>query len=276
MTQTDIPAGLRLCRASGWNQLESDWRCFLDLSPQGCRVVEHEDRVVGTVTTLRFEERFSWISMLLVDPEMRHRGIGSMLLGEALRLLDDVPTVRLDATPAGKLVYDKFGFVDEYRLVRMRAQALSPTSQTTSGVRSMTDADLRRLIELDREVFGAYRGTILRHQFGSAPEYAFVAESAAGEFRGYALGRHGFNAEHIGPLAAADDTVARSLVSACLSNCGSRPFLLDAPQHTEAWTLWLKSLGFVEERPFIRMFRGPNTYPGLPLHQFAITGPEFG
>ena len=274
MAQSDIPAGLRLCRASGWNQIESDWRCFLDLSPHGCRVVEHEGCVFGTVTTLRFQDRFSWISMLLVDPEMRHRGIGSMLLGEALRLLNDVPTVRLDATPAGKLVYDKFGFVDEYRLVRMRA--LHPKSQVVSAVRSMTDSDLSRVIELDREVFGAYRGTIIRHLYGGAPEYAFVAESAGGEFRGYALGRHGFTAEHIGPLAAPDDAVARSLVSACLSNSGSRPCLLDAPQHSEAWTGWLKSLGFVEERPFIRMFRGPNSYPGLPGHQFAITGPEFG
>src|SRR6185503_16121075 len=172
MAQTDIPAGLRLCRASGWNQTESDWRCFLDFNPQGCRVVEAEGRVVGTVTTLRFEARFGWISMLLVEPEMRHRGIGSMLLGEALRLLNDIPTVRLDATPAGKLVYDKFGFVEEYRLVRMRA--LSPKSTTRSGVHLMTDSDLPRVLEFDREVFGADRGAILRHLYGSAPEYAFV------------------------------------------------------------------------------------------------------
>src|SRR6266581_4104988 len=130
MTSDDIAAGLRLCRASGWNQLESDWRCFLELNPEGCRVVESDSaesdnaefgrvesdrRVAGTVATLRYEEKFSWVSMLLVDPEMRHRGIGSLLLGEALRLLEDMETIRLDATPAGKLVYDKFGFVDEYR-----------------------------------------------------------------------------------------------------------------------------------------------------------------
>src|SRR2546425_6654350 len=119
MAPSDIPAGLRLCRASGWNQLESDWRCFLELNPEGCRVVECNsgecaNGVAGTVATLRYEEKFSWVSMLLVDPGMRHRGIGSLLLGEALRLLADMETIRLDATPAGKLVYDKFGFVDEY------------------------------------------------------------------------------------------------------------------------------------------------------------------
>ena len=29
MTEEDIPAGMGLCRAAGWNQLEEDWRVFL-------------------------------------------------------------------------------------------------------------------------------------------------------------------------------------------------------------------------------------------------------
>ena len=50
MTPEDVGAGLRLCRASGWNQLESDWDLFLTLSPAGCRVAEKNGRVVGTVS----------------------------------------------------------------------------------------------------------------------------------------------------------------------------------------------------------------------------------
>ena len=110
MTTADIPAGLRLCRAAGWNQLESDWLCFLESSPGGCAVAEGHNGVAGTVATLRYEQKFSWISMLLVDPGMRHRGVGSLLLCEALRILEDMETVRLDATPAGKMVYDKFEY----------------------------------------------------------------------------------------------------------------------------------------------------------------------
>ena len=30
MTMEDIAGGLRLCHASGWNQLEEDWRLFMD------------------------------------------------------------------------------------------------------------------------------------------------------------------------------------------------------------------------------------------------------
>src|SRR6266567_5842191 len=124
MAVEDIEAGLRLCRASGWNQLEADWRCFLRANPAGCRVAIEEGEVSGTVTTLRFEDRFSWISMLLVAPERRGRGFGTALLLEALRVLEDMRCVRLDATPAGKVVYDRCGFHDEYPLVRMRAESV--------------------------------------------------------------------------------------------------------------------------------------------------------
>jgi len=273
MIDADIEAGLRLCRASGWNQLEADWRCFLETGPRGCRVAVCEDRVVGTVATLNYEGRFGWISMLLVDPQWRGRGIGTRLLEDARHILSDVPTARLDATPAGKLVYDKAGFQDEYPLVRMRAAA--PATDAHRAVRAVEDADWTRLLAWDRLVFGADRGAILHRLHRSAPEYAFVAEGGS-EIRGYLFGRHGFLAEHLGPLVALDAATARALVSACIEPSKQRPFLIDAPRHTVEWNRWLESCGFREERPFIRMFHGPNLYPGRPGQVFAIAGPELG
>ena len=62
MLETDIEAGLRLCRASGWNQLEADWRTFLESRPGGCRAVvcqepacdeaAGDDRVIGTAAII--------------------------------------------------------------------------------------------------------------------------------------------------------------------------------------------------------------------------------
>src|SRR5215813_8164810 len=119
MSRADVAAGLGLCRASRWNQLSRDWECFLKLSPRGCRVAVKEDRVIGTVATVSYQDRFSWIGMVMVDPAERRQGIGSQLLREALGLLGDRAPVRLDATPAGREVYLKLDFVDEYGLSRM-------------------------------------------------------------------------------------------------------------------------------------------------------------
>jgi len=265
----DIEAGLRLCRAAGWNQLDGDWRVFLRSNPAGCRVAVEDGEVVGTVTTMRFDDRFSWISMLLVDPAYRGRGIGTALLTEALRVLEDMPCVRLDASPAGKAVYERSGFATEYGLVRMRALAVTPGR--SDGVRPMEERDIEAVDDLDLEAFGARRRMVLNHLRSSAPEYAFVAE-VKGEIAGYVVGRRGFLAPQIGPVVARDARMAAALVSAC----GGSGSVIDVPEDDAEWLRWLEAAGFRRERPFTRMFLGDVPEFGQPKLQFAIAGPEFG
>ena len=262
MAAEDIEVGLRFCRASGWNQLEADWRCFLRANPAGCRVAVEEGEVAGTVTTLGFEDRFSWISMLLVPPERRGRGIGTALLMEALRVLEDMRCVRLDATPAGKAVYDRYGFRDEYPLVRMRAETV--TTGAAEGVRRMEEGDLPAVERLDRDVFGAERRVVLDHL---RTQYAFVAE-ADGEIAGFALGRNGFRTPQVGPVVARDERMAKALIGAFRASC-----VIDVPERNAAW---LEGMGFRRERTFMRMYRGDAPEGGRLEWQFAIAGPEFG
>ncbi len=119
MKPYDIDAGLALCRAAGWNQLARDWEIFLHLSPYDCCVATRDDKVVGTVAIIRYQNFFSWIGMVLVDPDCHRQGIGMQLLKEALQILHNEETIKLDATPAGREVYLKLNFVDEYHLARM-------------------------------------------------------------------------------------------------------------------------------------------------------------
>ncbi len=276
MLPADIAAGLELCRASRWNQLSRDWECFLKLSPAGCRVAVKDDRVIGTVATVRYQDRFSWIGMVLVDPAERRQGIGTQLLLEAFDILSDQATIRLDATPAGREVYLKLDFVDEYRLSRMETVVSDHIARDENdAARPMAESDLPVVFEMDRQVFGADRRVMLEWMLAGAPEYGWVI-TRDGEVAGYTFGRHGFKFEHLGPVVAEDREVARQLVSACLSRQPGRPFILDASRSDPEWTRWLESVGFKEQRPFIRMFRGENRYPGLPEKQFAILGPEFG
>ncbi len=276
MRAADIDAGLRLCRASGWNQTRRDWELFLRLSPQGCRVVVQDDQVIGTVATVNYENRFSWIAMVLVDPAARGKGIGSLLMNEALTVLQEGRSIRLDATPAGQPVYRQLGFIDEYSLSRMEI-AVAPANLITQGklARPMTRADLPAIFSFDRAAFGADRGALLEWLLAGAPEFAWVNEEG-GQITGYCFGRHGHNAEHLGPVIAHDQPTARELVSACLRQQAGTPFYLDATHHAADWRAWLAAIGFREQRPFLRMYRGANAFPGWPEKQFGITGPEFG
>ena len=139
----------------------------------------------------------------------------------------------------------------------------------------MTRDDLPAVAIFDRQVFGADRRLTLEWMFDGAPEYAWVIEER-GQIAGYMFGRRGFNFEHMGPVVAHDQQTARSLVSACLNRPAGKPFILDASHCETGWRSWLESIGFREQRPFIRMFYRDNPYPGMPPKQFGILGPEFG
>lgn len=276
MGSDDIPAGLRLCRLARWNQTARDWELFLALNPGGCRVAVRDGRVIGTVATVRYEDRFSWIGMVLVDPDERGQGIGSRLMSEAIECLSGMPSIRLDATPAGHPVYLRLGFIDEYRLSRMEATINEgATPGDCSPARRMRRVDLPLIAGYDREVFGADRRKILEWMLEGAPEYAWVIEEQ-GKLTGFSFGRHGHNFEHLGPVVARDRHAARMLVSACLDQAAGKRIILDAPRHDTEWIAWLQSAGFTEQRPFIRMFYRGNPFPGRPENLFAILGPEFG
>ncbi|MEO8416693.1 MAG: GNAT family N-acetyltransferase [Ginsengibacter sp.] len=274
MTDSDIAAGLALCGAAGWNQLARDWKILLHLSPGDCRVATVNDKVIGTVTTLRYEKYFSWIGMVLVDPAYRGRGTGRQLLDEALQVLQHEETIKLDATQAGRELYLKLNFVDEYHLSRMTtiAPAKSPS---VSAARPVHKKDMDTIANFDNQIFGADRQSLLEWMLTGAPELAFVLEDNK-VIRGYCLGRHGHNFTQVGPVVAGNYEVAKELVAAALFNCIDQPVILDAMHFDPEWIGWLCSIGFAEQRSLIRMYRGSNRFPGLPEKQFAILGPEFG
>lgn len=274
MQSSEIEAGLAFCRAANWNQLRRDWELLLELSPDGCRIALHENQIVGTVTAVRYGGRFGWIGMMLVSPTLRRLGIGTQLMQQAFDLLQTEETVKLDATPVGRELYLTLDFIDEYRLSRM-ATIVSGAGLLDSSARLMVAEDLPKLRAMDGEVFGADRHRLLEAIRADAPEYAWVVDSADG-IRGYCLGRHGHNYEHLGPVIATERETAQQLVSACLREQIGKQFLLDASLWDEEWLRWLAAIGFVEQRPFYRMYRGANRFPGKPQNQFAILGPEFG
>lgn len=275
MTPDDIQAGLALCRSAGWNQVARDWELFLLMSPDGSRVGTDENgKIVGTVTTICYEDYFSWIGMVLVDPARKRQGIGTQLLHEALKILRKEQTVKLDATPAGREVYLKLNFIDEYSLSRMYIKAVSPEKLPASGARAIQESDFPTLVKSDSEVFGANRKEVLEWIWKSAPEFAYIIEENK-EISGYCFGRNGYNYIHIGPIVAKDMDHAIQVVSAALHNCGNSPIIIDV-NHDSNWLQWLSSIGFTEQRQFTRMYRGSNTWPGIPHKQFAILGPEFG
>lgn len=274
LREADIPAGVALCRASRWNQTAREWELVLHLAPGGAIAADRDGTVVGTAVTVPYDPGVGWVALVLVDPAERGRGIGRALLNEALSRAPAGHALRLDATPAGRRLYATLGFRDEFGLARLRRQDVARAAAPAT-VAPLDAHDWAEIAALDRRVFGADRRAVLEWCWHGAPELAWMSR-AGGHIDGFALGRHGHDTEHVGPIVAAAADVACDLAAACLSRVTRPAVSIDVPDTQDVFRRWLCANGFEVERPFTRMIRGALGEPGLPAQVFAVVGPEFG
>lgn len=272
MTPDDVPGGMRLKEIAGWNQTRGDWERFLSASPEGCFVAEIEGTVVGTATTICYEGRFAWIGMVLVDPAYRSRGIGTKLLERSITYLDScgIPSMKLDATPLGKPLYQKLGFVTEYEIERWQ-RPRTPSAGPVDLASRVTN----EMLDQDHEIFGSDRSAVLRSIGRENPEFVLQCRSQ-GKLSGYCLGRRGALADHLGPWIARDEAAACTLLDKFLMRSRAARIFVDGVK-SNPWAIrLLRERGFQFSRSLTRMYRGTNDFPGRPELQCAIVGPEFG
>ena len=280
MTSADIPAGMRLKELAGWNQTEADWQRFLDASKEGCFVAEIDGTVCGTAATISFEGRFAWVGMVLVDPAHRGHGIGTRLLHEAIAYLDAarITAIKLDATPAGKPIYERLGFQTEYEIERWvlrRPAEVHAAKPAPSAEQVIPPPLVERVIKSDREVFGANRSALLRSIHNDNPQLTDGLWNA-GAVEAYSFGRRGSFADHLGPWVAVNEESARRMLEQFLSRSSREAVVVDCSMIRPFTKRLLQEFGFTHSRPLTRMYRGMNRFPGRPDLLCAILGPEFG
>jgi ribosomal protein S18 acetylase RimI-like enzyme len=280
----DVAAAQRLRELAGWNQTDQDWLNLLSFEPNGCFVAEMDGRVIGSATSTRYIPNsgagsFGWIGMVLVDPEYRRHGIGSTLLKRCIQYLKDcgVETVKLDATPMGKLVYEKLGFRDEYNIERWEGVATksSATRLQNYTIAKLTPEELDELEAFDAPIFGARRRAVLEAWLRGWPECAIVARKN-GRIAGYALARRGSKFQQVGPVCAEREELCLALLSNVLDRLAGQPVIVDFVTSNAFAKPTGQMLGLKAQRPLLRMAFGPNTSPGQPSKVLAICCPELG
>jgi GNAT superfamily N-acetyltransferase len=271
LTAADIEGGFALSADAGWNQVPADWHLMLDHG-EGIAVTTANGQLAATALTHGFGP-IGWISMVLVARAYRRRGIATDLIARCVDILQKKGIAPgLDATEAGRLVYEPLGFRPIYALTRREVSRAQPGGATVGSVRPATSDDLARIIAYDARVFGLDRAHILRHLQTRAPALAHVAESQ-GALRGFVLGRDGRRATQIGPLMADDAETAIGLARAALGDVEG-PTYIDSLDGQRAFNEYLTSCGFSVQRGFTRMVVGRDQPFDDPRRTFAIAGPE--
>jgi GNAT superfamily N-acetyltransferase len=285
MKPGDVPSAMELSAAASWNQTPDDWLRILQLSPQGCRLIEDAGRIVATVSLISFGNRLAWIGMVLTRAEYRRQGLAKRLMNDAIASAErnGIRTMKLDATDAGRPLYESLGFVVESTVERWARDAgeLAPAREHSSEVAGRGPSRNEHLpdglFSLDEQAFGADRKALLESLSASDKRIATT--------NGYLLMRPGRTAHYLGPCVATSEAVARKLIAACLEDSIVSGKEHEAPQsHAWFWDLLpanpgaarcAREFGFTHRRKLWRMRRGEAIENNDTL-VYAIAGFELG
>jgi GNAT superfamily N-acetyltransferase len=188
MSGRDVSEAMELSRGAGWNQTPEDWRALLELEPEGCLGLACDGRLAATTTLFCHDRRLAWIGMVLTRAEYQRRGYARRLMERALELAEarGIGTVKLDATDAGRHLYETLGFRAEQVIERWAGAGAPPEAGLGPG------GPPRAFMEqLDQEAFGADRSRFLR--------LLAKRKAAMGAQDAFLMWRPGYRASYIGP-----------------------------------------------------------------------------
>lgn len=276
MQDRDLVSACGLSAAEGWNQTEMDWRFLISGRQNVCLVAEEDGKIAGTATALVHPPGLAWIGMVLVDKQMRGKGIGRMLMSHIINRLNHLESIKLDATPAGLPLYRKLGFIEEYNLYRMTNAAFTGISESSPGCAEKIDkANIASVLQSDRIIFGSDRSTLLNYLLENKPGNAFAVFNS-GKTEAYIFGRTGMKYSYIGPACGVKSDPVKQIIEKVMVSNSGKPMALDIHEDKHDLIRWLESYGFEIQRSFTRMHLKGNNYPGEPECQYLISGPEFG
>ena len=274
----DIKGSMKLSTAEGWNQTENDWKFLIENPRNTCIVAEYSNAIIGTITAMNYSNKLAWIGMVLVDKEFRGQGVSASLLTAVLKKLSSFRSVKLDATPAGQNIYKKFGFMDEFEILRMTNLAIADvTVEMDKNIlpEPVSSNDVKNISDFDQHIFGVNRSSLIKYLLSEYPQKAWMFKRN-NLITGIALGRTGNKYHHIGPVFAANIDDAKKLIASAVNELNHQPIVVDVLFDKKDLISWLHENGFTIQRKFVRMYKGKNLFPGDIGNQYLICGPEFG
>ncbi|WP_116138117.1 GNAT family N-acetyltransferase [Trinickia diaoshuihuensis] len=256
----DIEAAHELTVELKWPHRAEDWQFVAELG-MGFAAVRG-GQLAGTALCWQHDERTASIGMVIVSPAMQGLGIGRRLTELALAQVENSATV-LHATPAGRPLYEKLGFVPIGMLDQHQGQALQPPLAQLPArerLRPLGVNDLPRLIELATRASGLGRANVIAKLFECADGIGLDRD---GELIGFALLRRFGRGRAIGPVVAPPDVEqvrAKALIGHWLALNPGTFIRIDVPS-ASGLTGWLESQGLQRVDTVVRMARHAERLP---------------
>jgi GNAT superfamily N-acetyltransferase len=250
-----------LVRAYGFGSRRAELEMYFRAQPDGWFVLEDRGEIVAVAGAIAYGH-FCWVGLVATDPGRQRQGLATTISRHCVEWarVRGCATIALDASGAGRPVYERLGFQAVGGTAELSLPPEIPDASGSTSVRRASREGIDALLGLDRRIFGADRGRLLRDLSRQDDARCYVAE-ISGEVRGYLFARKRL----LGPGCAVDEASARELVRAALadriaSGVDGRPHLL-LPIESRYRDLLL-GLGLRIERRLAHMRLGDSVLPG--------------
>jgi len=246
----------------GWSDILPNIQFYIQSSFCHPVKIVIDGQIAGIGAAIVFHHT-GWMAHIIVKPEYRNRGFGSMMVKELLRILEreNVETCSLIATELGKPVYLKAGFRQIAEYTFLERESPWTIVSASSNVVPFEEKYSAAIFELDKFISGEERSALLAPQVVNS--FLYVKN---GDLLGFYLPEM-----KEGLIYAKTDEAGIELMS--LKYAWVDKAVL--PSENRAGITFLKQKGFAEVRKASRMTIGKE-FVWKPQMMFGRIGGNLG
>jgi GNAT superfamily N-acetyltransferase len=273
MTRDEVATAVEWAAREGWNPGLSDADCFYAADPGGFFCAESGGKIVGTVSMVNYDDRFSFAGLYIVDPAYRDHGIGMQLCRHMMSHAGS-RVVGVDGVVAMVDKYQKdFGLFLHYNNARYMGTG---GGTAPGGLTPLRDVPFADLAGYDAAHFPARREKFLRCWIDQKGHYGLAQLDNDGQIIGYGVRRRCSTGHKIGPLFARDRATAELILDGLVAGIPGEPFFLDIPVPNAGAVALVKDRGMEPVFFTARLYTTSDPIP-FPLPEiFGVTTFELG
>ena len=253
MRREEVEMAVDWAAMEGWNPGFKDAACFAGIDPQGFLVGEVSGEPAAIISTVNYDEEFAFLGFYIVRPELRGKGLGWQMWQAGMQHAGS-RVVGLDGVVAQQENYKKSGFRLAYRNIRYGGK-IAPPKEGGEAV-PIEAVPLPMLVADDARVFPAERPQFISSWL-SAADHTGRAIMRDGSLLGWGVIRPCRVGYKIGPLIAADSSIAETLFTALVAAVGGGEVFVDVPQPNAEAVRMAERFGLTPVFETARMYTGP-------------------
>jgi hypothetical protein len=273
MTRAEVDLAVDWAASEGWNPGLHDVDCFYVTDPNGFFIGLLNDKPIGCISAVSYDESYGFIGFYIVKPNYRKRSFGIPLWNKAMERLSG-RNIGLDGVVAQQDNYKKSGFRLAHRNIRYEWRS-TRSQEEAQGTIELSELPIEDIVMYDAKLFGNRRDPFLKCWI-SRPGSVALGIVQKDKLRGYGVLRRCRNGFKVGPLFADSANLAEILFLALTADLPvDTPTFLDVPEINPQAMRLAEKFGMTKVFETARMYTKEE--PSVPLHQwFGVTTFELG